>query len=105
MRRFIFLFLLAYASQPLLAQSSDNIYDWTGEPTDDGLTRVKYKGRTGYINDKKREVIEVQYADASDFEDGLAQVSKDGKLYGMNEDRWELDTSIFRRPGEQGRLF
>ena len=83
MRSFIFLFLLAFASQPLLAQSSDNIYEWTGEPTDDGLTRVKYKGRTGYINDKKREVIEVQYADASDFEDGLAQVSKDGKLYGM----------------------
>jgi DNA repair photolyase len=33
------------------------------------------------------------------------QYKKYGKLYGMNEDRWELDTSIFRRPGEQGRLF
>src|SRR5215217_1799677 len=33
------------------------------------------------------------------------QYKKYGKLYGMNEERWELDTSIFRRPGEQGRLF
>ena len=33
------------------------------------------------------------------------QYKKYGKLYGMNEDRWELDTNSFRRPGEQGRLF
>src|SRR5215216_4363760 len=33
------------------------------------------------------------------------QYKKYGKLYGMNEERWELDTTIFRRPGEQGRLF
>jgi DNA repair photolyase len=33
------------------------------------------------------------------------QYKKYGKLYGMNEERWELDTSIFRRPGEQGKLF
>ena len=33
------------------------------------------------------------------------QYKKYGKLYGMNEDRWELDTTKFMRPGEQGRLF
>jgi len=33
------------------------------------------------------------------------QYKKYGKLYGMNEDRWELDTTSFRRPGGQGRLF
>jgi DNA repair photolyase len=33
------------------------------------------------------------------------QYKKYGKLYGMNADRWELDTTSFRRPGEQGRLF
>jgi DNA repair photolyase len=33
------------------------------------------------------------------------QYKKYGKLYGLNEDRWELNTSIFRRPGEQGTLF
>lgn len=33
------------------------------------------------------------------------QYKKYGKLYGMNEERWELDTTSFRRPGEQGRLF
>lgn len=33
------------------------------------------------------------------------QYKKYGKLYGFNEERWELNTSLFRRPGEQGRLF
>ena len=33
------------------------------------------------------------------------QYKKYGKLYGMNAERWELDGSNFRRPGEQGRLF
>lgn len=33
------------------------------------------------------------------------QYKKYGKLYGMNEERWDLDTSRFRRPGEQGCLF
>lgn len=33
------------------------------------------------------------------------QYKKYGKLYGMNAEEWSLDTSQFRRPGEQGRLF
>ncbi len=33
------------------------------------------------------------------------QYRKYGKLYGMNAEEWSLDTSLFRRPGEQGRLF
>jgi hypothetical protein len=33
------------------------------------------------------------------------QYKKYGKLYDMNAERWELDTTIFRRPGEQGKLF
>ena len=33
------------------------------------------------------------------------QYKKYGKLYGMNAEEWSLDTTIFRRPGEQGRLF
>ena len=33
------------------------------------------------------------------------QYKKYGKLYGLNAERWELDTSRFMRPGEQGRLF
>jgi DNA repair photolyase len=33
------------------------------------------------------------------------QYKKYGKLYNMNAEEWSLDTSIFRRPGEQGRLF
>jgi len=33
------------------------------------------------------------------------QYKKYGKLYGMNAERWELDTTQFRRPGAQGSLF
>jgi len=33
------------------------------------------------------------------------QYKKYGKLYGLNAERWELDTTQFRRPGEQMKLF
>lgn len=33
------------------------------------------------------------------------QYKKYGKIYGMNEDRWKLNSSDFRRPGQQGKLF
>lgn len=33
------------------------------------------------------------------------QFMKYNKLYGLNAERWNLDTTQFRRPGEQGRLF
>jgi DNA repair photolyase len=33
------------------------------------------------------------------------QYKKYGKLYGMNAEEWSLDTTLFRRPGEQGKLF
>lgn len=33
------------------------------------------------------------------------QYKKYGKLYGMNAEEWSLDTTIFRKPGEQGKLF
>ncbi|HYC39971.1 MAG TPA: PA0069 family radical SAM protein [Chitinophagaceae bacterium] len=33
------------------------------------------------------------------------QFKKYSRLYGLNEDRWELDTSSFMRPGEQLSLF
>ncbi len=33
------------------------------------------------------------------------QFVKYNKKYGLNAERWELDCSNFRRPGEQGRLF
>ena len=33
------------------------------------------------------------------------QYKKYGKLYGMNGERWKLNTDDFRRPGEQGKLF
>lgn len=33
------------------------------------------------------------------------QYRKYARLYGLDGDRWRLDTQNFRRPGEQGRLF
>ncbi len=33
------------------------------------------------------------------------QYKKYGKLYGMNAEEWSLDSSIFRRPGEQLKIF
>ena len=33
------------------------------------------------------------------------QYKKYGKMYHLNEDRWKLNTTDFRRPGEQGKLF
>lgn len=33
------------------------------------------------------------------------QYRKYGKLYGMNAEDWSLDTSLFRRPGQQASLF
>lgn len=33
------------------------------------------------------------------------QYKKYGKLYNMNAERWDLDTTQFRRPGGQGKLF
>jgi DNA repair photolyase len=33
------------------------------------------------------------------------QFRKYNKIYGLNAERWNLDSTQFRRPGEQGRLF
>ena len=33
------------------------------------------------------------------------QYKKYGKLYNMNAERWDLDCTQFKRPGEQGKLF
>lgn len=33
------------------------------------------------------------------------QYKKYGKLYGMNAEEWSLNRNLFKRPGEQGRLF
>jgi hypothetical protein len=33
------------------------------------------------------------------------QYKKYGRIYKMNAEEWSLDTSIFRVPGGQGKLF
>jgi len=33
------------------------------------------------------------------------QYKKYGKLYNMNAEEWSLNTKLFQRPGQQGKLF
>ncbi len=60
-------------------------------------------GHDGKVNDSR---LGVRMRGEGPLAQMIAQqYKKYGKLYGMNEDRWELDGSNFRRPGAQGSLF
>lgn len=63
------------------AQTSDSPYEKEFE-YNDGLARVLYKGKYGYIDARKKEVIDIKYKKAEDFSNGLAEVSMDGKKLG-----------------------
>ncbi len=76
------LFCLCFILQiNVYSQSSDNPYD-SEEGTSEGMTKVKYKGKYGFLNEKRQEVIAVQYLSADDFKNGLAKVSLNKKEYG-----------------------
>lgn len=49
-------------------------------PYGEGLARVRYRGKWGFIDREGREVVNAQYEDAHDFSEGLAAV----RLY----DKW-----------------
>ncbi len=83
----LILFLL---SQNLLfAQSSDHPYEKEFS-LKDGMRRVLYQNKYGFINESRREVVAPEYLDARDFINGLAEVSKDKKLYGYINTRGSL---------------
>jgi DNA repair photolyase len=81
-------------------------HDWLYKNFPDRADKVWHfieASHDGKVNDSRWEVRMVG-------EGAIAQIvaqqyKKWGKLYGMNAERWELDTSLFRRPGEQGKLF
>jgi DNA repair photolyase len=81
-------------------------HDWLYKNFPDRADKVWHMiegGHNGQVNDTRWGVR--MRGEGSIAEMVRQQYKKYGKLYGMNEERWELDTSIFRRPGEQGRLF
>jgi hypothetical protein len=86
--RFQLLLLFFLFATSVIAQTSDNPYD-TEYKMSNGLIRVEYKGKYGYIDEKRKEVIPLQFADAQDFYDGLAKVSIDKKKYGYINERGE----------------
>ena len=81
-------------------------HDWLYKNFPDRADKVWHMiegGHNGQVNDTRWGVR--MRGEGSIAEMVRQQYKKYGKLYGMNEERWELDTSIFRRPGEQGKLF
>jgi DNA repair photolyase len=81
-------------------------HDWLYKNFPDRADKVWHLiegGHNGQVNDTRWGVRMRGEGSIADMV--RQQYKKYGKLYGMNEDRWELDSTIFRRPGEQGRLF
>ncbi|GEM_PF-2689239 len=72
----IFLFFSLQAQR-----SSDNPYDEVDDYSE-GFARVKLDDKYGFINQSKKEVIEVKYRKAREFSSGFAAVSEDGKSWG-----------------------
>ena len=58
-------------------------YDETGH-FKDGLARVSKDGEYGYIDKNGTEVIQIQFSEASDFENGKAKVTRNNRNYIIN---------------------
>lgn len=74
-------FLPLFFALPVFSQSSDSPYEKEYKPKE-GMIRVEYRNKTGYLDLSRKEVITVQYEKAYDFRNGLAEVSPDGKKWG-----------------------
>lgn len=81
-------------------------HDWLFKNFPDRADKVWHlieQSHDGKVNDTRWGV---RMRGEGNIADMVAQqYRKYGKLYKMNAEEWSLDTSIFRRPGEQGRLF
>src|SRR5687767_7402882 len=81
-------------------------HDWLYKNFPDRADKVWHlieKSHDGKVNDTRWGVR--MRGEGNIAEMVAQQYKKYGKLYGMNAERWNLDTTIFRRPGEQGKLF
>jgi DNA repair photolyase len=81
-------------------------HDWLYKNFPDRADRVWHlveQSHDGKVNDTRWGVR--MRGEGSIAQMVAQQYKKYGKLYGMNAEEWSLDTTIFRRPGEQGKLF
>ena len=62
--------------------------------------------QTTWHSPQQKEKMEKQGQSGLDHARAHALMDqKYGKIYGMNAEEWSLDRTLFRRPGEQGKLF
>ncbi|TKK69824.1 PA0069 family radical SAM protein [Ilyomonas limi] len=81
-------------------------HDWLYKNFPDRGDKVWHlieNGHGGKVNDSRWGVRMRGEGPISDLV--RQQFHKYNKLYKLNADRWDLDCSRFRRPGEQGKLF
>ncbi len=81
-------------------------HDWLYKNFPDRADKVWHlieNGHGGKVNDSRYGVRMRGEGPISDLVG--QQFKKYNKIYKLNAERWELDCSKFRRPGEQGRLF
>jgi DNA repair photolyase len=81
-------------------------HDWLYKNFPDRADKVWHlieAGHDGKVNDSRWGVR--MRGEGAMAQIVAQQYKKYGKLYGMNAERWELDGSNFKRPGEQGKLF
>jgi DNA repair photolyase len=81
-------------------------HDWLYKNFPDRADKVWHlieNGHGGKVNDSRYGVRMRGEGPISDLV--RQQYKKYNKIYKLNAERWELDCSNFRRPGEQGRLF
>ncbi len=81
-------------------------HDWLYKNFPDRADKVWHlieNGHGGQVNDSRWGVRMRGEGPISDLV--RQQFIKYNKLYKLNAERWELDCTLFRRPGAQGRLF
>ena len=81
-------------------------HDWLYKNFPDRADKIWHlveQSHNGQVNDTR---LGVRMRGEGHIAEMVAQqYKKYGKLYGMNAEEWSLNTTIFRRPGEQGKLF
>jgi DNA repair photolyase len=81
-------------------------HDWLYKNFPDRADKVWHlieTGHGGQVNDSRYGVRMRGEGPISDLV--RQQFIKYNKIYKLNAERWELDCTQFKRPGEQGRLF
>lgn len=81
-------------------------HDWLYKNFPDRADKVWHlieQGHNGKVNDSRFGLR--MRGEGEMAEIVRQQFIKYNKKYGLNAERWELDCTQFRRPGEQGRLF